>query len=84
MLISLLKRFLPFLLTLIFGIGLGSVFGGGSSSPRTTTEVAPSFAPTQTYGGCRNRRRNFNGSNPSQSENSNATPTRSEPTLIVR
>jgi hypothetical protein len=80
MLINLLKRVLPFILTLIFGIGLGSIFSGGS--PRTP-QVAPNFTPpAQTYKGCGYKRRNFNSSTPSQTEQSNPAPTRSEPTTV--
>jgi hypothetical protein len=79
MITSFVKRVLPFILTLIFGIGLGSIFGGSSQR----AQVAPSYAPpAQTYRGCPGRRRNFNSSTPSQSEQS--SPTRSEPTLVVQ
>ena len=78
MFIYLVKRVLPFILTLIFGIGLGSIFGGISTPG---TEVAPRFAPAHsTYRGCSSRRRNFDHS--SQTEQS--TPTRNDPTLIAR
>ena len=78
------KRALPFVLTLIFGTGLGSIFGGSSSmSPRT--EVAPSFEPARTYKGCSSRRRQLENTTPSQNgQSSTTTPTRSEPTLISR
>ena len=77
MFIYLVKRVLPFILTLIFGIGVGSIFGGG-----TRTEVSPNFAPTRTYTykGCSSRRRNFDHS----SQTEHATPTRNEPTLTAR
>ena len=79
MFIYLVKRVLPFILTLIFGIGLGSIFGGISTP---STEVAPRFAParTYTYKGCSSRRRNSDHS--SQTEQS--APTRNDPTLISR
>ena len=78
MIIYLVKRVLPFILTLIFGIGLGSIFGGISNP---STEVAPRFVPAHsTYKGCSSRRRNIDHS--SQTEQS--TPTRNDPTLISR
>lgn len=79
--IYLVKRALPFVLTLIFGTGLGSIFGG-SSSPRMG--VAPSYAPARSYKGCSSRQRRFENTTPSQSGQSSTTPTRSEPTLISR
>jgi hypothetical protein len=79
--IYLVKRALPFVLTLIFGTGLGSIFGG-SSSPRT--EVAPSYAPARAYKGCSSRRRNLENTTPSQSGQLSTTPTRSDSTLISR
>jgi hypothetical protein len=81
MLTNFVKRVLPFILTLIFGIGLGSIFGG--SHQRTV--IAPSYQsapPAQTYRGCPNKRRNFDSSTPSQNRQSSATPTHSEPTLV--
>jgi hypothetical protein len=81
MITSFVKRVLPFILTLIFGIGLGSIFGG--SHQRTI--VSPSFEPappSQTYRGCPNHRRSIDNSTPSQNRQSSATPTRSEPTLV--
>jgi hypothetical protein len=80
MFIYLVKRVLPFILTLIFGIGVGSIFGGG-----TSTQVAPNFAParTYTYKGCSSRRRNFEDHSRS-SQNEHSTPTRNDPTLIAR
>jgi hypothetical protein len=78
---SFVKRVLPFILTLIFGIGLGSIFGG--SHQRTV--VAPSFAPAppaQTYRGCPNKRRSFDNSTPSQNRQSSSTRTLSDPTLV--
>ena len=79
MFIYLVKRVLPFILTLIFGIGVGSIFGGS-----TRTEVAPNFAParTYTYKGCSSSRRSYDHSRSSQNEQS--TPTRNEPTLTAR
>lgn len=78
MFIYLVKRVLPFILTLIFGIGLGSIFG---SIGTQRTEVAPRFTPTHsTYRGCSSRRRNYDHS--SQTEQSR--PTRNDPTLIAR
>ena len=79
MFIYLVKRVLPFILTLIFGIGLGSIFGGISRSSR---EVAPRFAParTYTYKGCSSRRRDFDNS----SHTEQSTPTRNDATLISR
>lgn len=77
------KRALPFVLTLIFGTGLGSIFGGSSMSPRM--EVAPSFEPARTYKGCSSRRRHLENTTPSQNgQSSTTTPNRSEPTLISR
>ena len=74
-----IKRVLPFILTLIFGIGLGSLFGGTSSQ---RTEFAPSYAPARTYRGCPHH--NFDNSTPSQNRQSSTTPTRSEPTLVAQ
>ena len=81
MLTCFLKRVLPFILTLLFGIGLGSILGGSSSR----TQLAPSYTPTYTYQkGCdTHRRRNVNNSTPSQAEQKNTTPTRDEPVLVV-
>jgi Gram-negative bacterial TonB protein C-terminal len=52
MFVSLLKRALPFTLTLLFGSGLGSIFSGTSTEtqPRVTTT-------TRTYSGCSAHRR---------------------------
>jgi hypothetical protein len=74
-----IKRVLPFILTLIFGIGLGSLFGGSSSQ---RTEFAPSYRPARTYSGCPHH--SFDNSTPSQNRQSSATPTRSEPTLVAQ
>ena len=83
--IYLVKRALPFVLTLIFGTGLGSIFGGSSGSMSPRTEVAPSFEPARTYRGCSSRRRQLENTTPSQNgQSSTTTPTRSEPTLISR
>ena len=79
MFIYLVKRVLPFILTLIFGIGVGSIFGG--SSITTRTEVAPNFAPARTYKGCSSSRRSFDHSRRSQTEQT--TPTRNEPNLTA-
>jgi hypothetical protein len=77
MLTCFVKRVVPFILTLLFGIGLGSIFGGGQQR----AQVAPSYAPpAQTYRGCPGRRRDFNSSTPSQ--NGQPSTTRSEPTLV--
>ena len=81
MLTNFVKRVLPFILTLIFGIGLGSIFGGGS--PRTA--IMPSYQPAppaQTYRGCPNHRRSFDNSTPSQNRQSSTTRTLSDPTLV--
>jgi hypothetical protein len=82
MFIYLVKRALPFVLTLIFGTGLGSIFGGGSS---TRPQVAPNYAPARTYR-CPSRQRNLENATPSQNGQSSTTttPTRSDPTLISR
>ena len=81
MLTCFLKRVLPFILTLIFGIGLGSILGGSNSR----TQLAPSYTPTYTYQkGCgAHRRRNVNNSTPSQAEQTDTTPARDEPVLVV-
>lgn len=75
-----IKRVLPFILTLIFGIGLGSIFGGGSSQ---RTEFAPSYAPTQsyTYKGCPGRHKNVDNSTPSQNRQSSENQNRTGPFL---
>jgi hypothetical protein len=74
-----IKRVLPFIMTLIFGIGLGSIFGGSSQR----TEIAPSFAaPQQTYRGCAGKRRNPDNSTPSQNRQSSGRQTRTEPVQI--
>jgi hypothetical protein len=79
------KRALPFVLTLIFGTGLGSIFGGGNSSVSPRLEVAPSFEPARTYKGCSSRRRNLENTTPSQNgQSGRTTPTRNDPTLISR
>jgi hypothetical protein len=54
MFVSLLKRALPFTLTLLFGSGLGSIFSG------TSTEMQPRVITTTTtraYSGCSSHRR---------------------------
>jgi hypothetical protein len=79
------KRALPFVLTLIFGTGLGSIFGGSSNSSMSPrTEVAPSFKPARTYKGCSSRGRHLENTTPSQNGQSSTTPTRNDPTLISR
>ena len=81
----LFKRALPFVLTLVFGTGLGSIFGGSNSSMSPRLEVAPRYEPTQTYKGCSSRRRHLENTTPSQNgESSTTTPTRNDPTLISR
>lgn len=73
---SFIKRVLPFIMTLIFGIGLGSIFGGSTSQ---RTQLAPSYtAPQQTYRGCSGKRRSLDNSTPSQSSQSSERSTRSE------
>ncbi|MGB7921697.1 MAG: hypothetical protein WCF57_00500 [Pyrinomonadaceae bacterium] len=81
--IYLVKRALPFILTLIFGTGLGSIFGGSHSQ---RIKVAPNYAPahSSTYQ-CPSRRRQLENRTPSQNGlEPTAMPRRSDPTLISR
>ncbi|HEX8650712.1 MAG TPA: hypothetical protein VF708_07710 [Pyrinomonadaceae bacterium] len=74
-----IKRVLPFIMTLIFGIGLGSIFGGSSQR----TAFAPSFsAPQQTYRGCASKHRNLDNSTPSQNRQSSERQTRTGPVQV--
>lgn len=58
MMTSLLKRALPFVLTLIAGTGLGSIFGFNSSTPKTTSG-SPSGTVERRYSCPSQRRRAF-------------------------
>jgi hypothetical protein len=55
MFVSLLKRALPFTLTLLFGSGLGSIFSG-TTTPRTATQSSVTTTNSRTYG-CASQRR---------------------------
>lgn len=58
-----LKRALPFMLTLIIGIGLGSVFGFNRSSTTTANNFSGfKWEPRHYHSGC--RRRNFSDVTP--------------------
>ena len=54
MFVSLLKRALPFTLTLLFGSGLGSIFSGTSTDMQPRVNTTPT---TRTYSGCSSHRR---------------------------
>jgi hypothetical protein len=54
MFVSLLKRALPFTLTLLFGSGLGSIFSG--TGPRDVTQSSVNTTTTRTYSCAAHRR----------------------------
>jgi TonB family protein len=59
MMTSLLKRALPFVLTLIAGTGLGSIFGFNSSTPNTSRTSSVTVTSERRYSCSSQRRRAF-------------------------